>query len=1030
MRGISLTALLAVVLPLPLQANDLRHFEDAPLRAVQFVDRHEGWAAGDDGVVWHTIDGGKTWERQPTGTRASLRGLHFQTPFTGWAVGREELPHGGGSVGVILVTRDGGLKWRRVSLNSLPGLYRVQFFDEQNGIVVGEGNDQFPSGVFRTRDGGRTWQPMPGPRCPGWLDARFQDPETGVLAGAWSRLATVRQGRLGAADVDTLGGRSLSGVHVSGVWAVAVGQGGLVLLSRTSAGVRWGFADLKLPTELLASLDFHAVHGRGDRLWIVGRPGSVVLYSPDRGQTWELRPTGQPLPLHAVHFIDEQTGWAVGDLGTILGTEDGGRTWHVQRRGGERAAALWVHARPEGLPLDTVALLGADEGYLATALGAVSSDPASAPPHRAFEEAVWSAAMRRVGGAAGEVLWQFPLPQHRRQAEARDLIQAWDKLHDDRAAEHLLRQLVLALRIWQPELVVTDPIGSAADVPVEALIAEAVREAWKRAADPQQFPEQIERLGLRPCRSAKLYMRSPQRLGAQVVLDLTEAKPRLQATVRDFAAASASLLAERPVSLPAQRYYRLLEGRIDGAASHRDLMQGIALAYEGTARRAFRPLPESAAELEQAIRARRNLQALIDAPATQLANPNQLLAQLGPTLSQMPDDQAAAAAFAVANHYVRLGQWTLAREAFLLMVDRYPAHPLAADAYRWLIRYSSSSEARRRHELGQFMAVTNVEFRQAPRRAGDDSPIQGGVQPVAHRQIALLADQAETRRWYQGALALEARLAGFGLLFAQDPAVQFCLQAARRNLGDFDTARHWYQGFKAEHSSSVWHSAAAAELWLSNRVGPAPRPVLICRQTSSRPFLDGKLDDACWEGCKPTLLRDAVGDTVQEYVTEVRQAFDADFLYVALRCRHPEGQRVEPVKVRQRDADLTAHDRVSILLDLDRDYSTCFHFQVDQRGCLSEECWGDAHWNPRWFVACHAGTDAWQVEAAIPLVELTGDPVTPGKVWAANVVRILPGRGIQAVSVPADVQPRPEGLGLWLFQQEPKAQPREGGGKP
>ena len=41
-----------------------RYFDDAPLRAVQFVDRNEGWAVGDEGVVWHTIDGGDHWERQ------------------------------------------------------------------------------------------------------------------------------------------------------------------------------------------------------------------------------------------------------------------------------------------------------------------------------------------------------------------------------------------------------------------------------------------------------------------------------------------------------------------------------------------------------------------------------------------------------------------------------------------------------------------------------------------------------------------------------------------------------------------------------------------------------------------------------------------------------------------------------------------------------------------------------------------------------------------------------------------------------
>ena len=49
------------------------------------------------------------------------------------------------------------------------------------------------------------------------------------------------------------------------------------------------------------------------------------------------------------------------------------------------------------------------------------------------------------------------------------------------------------------------------------------------------------------------------------------------------------------------------------------------------------------------------------------------------------------------------------------MVDRYPAHPLTADACRWLIRHDTSSEARRRHELGQFLALTQVEFEASPR---------------------------------------------------------------------------------------------------------------------------------------------------------------------------------------------------------------------------------------------------------------------------------------------------------------------------
>ena len=94
----TLLAMIAALMVIsPAQASDLRPFEDAPLFAVQFVDTREGWAAGADGVVWHSIDSGKNWERQPTGTRAVLRSVCFINPYVGWVVGREELPHGGGS---------------------------------------------------------------------------------------------------------------------------------------------------------------------------------------------------------------------------------------------------------------------------------------------------------------------------------------------------------------------------------------------------------------------------------------------------------------------------------------------------------------------------------------------------------------------------------------------------------------------------------------------------------------------------------------------------------------------------------------------------------------------------------------------------------------------------------------------------------------------------------------------------------------------------------------------------------------------
>src|SRR5207302_8282400 len=141
--------------------------------------------------------------------------------------------------------------------------------------------------------------------------------------------------------------------------------------------------------------------------------------------------------------------------------------------------------------------------------------------------------------------------------------------------------------------------------------------------------------------------------------------------------------------------------------AHHELMAGLPpLAAGGLARRNRSALKEADPEVIKAIQARRNLQALAEVPPNGLVNGDKLLAQIKPALEKLPDQQAAPAAFAIANQYPRQGQWGLARETLLLLVERYPAHPLAADACRWLTRPDTRSEARRRHGLKRFVGQT------------------------------------------------------------------------------------------------------------------------------------------------------------------------------------------------------------------------------------------------------------------------------------------------------------------------------------
>ncbi len=1058
MRPYLVALVLSAALVVGVRAGDLRNFDDAPLRAVQFIPEddgvpREGWCVGDDGVIWHTINGGKDWERQPTGVRASLRSVQFLTPYIGWVAGREELA-GGGSTGVLLYTRDGGVKWQRVTLNALPGLNRVRFLkDGKTGFIAGDCTDQHPSGVFMTADAGRTWQPVAGQRGTTWLGADFLDADTGALGGTWNRLALFRRDGVVLDEPDWLGGLAVTELRLSEKIGIAVGQGGVVLVNPEPRKRDWALADLKVPKEMLRGWDFHAVHLGDKHIWVAGKPGTVLLHSPNRGATWEVVRTKSPLPINGLFFLDEKNGWAVGELGSILATTDGGKTWEMQHRGGDRAAVLCVHARPNGVPLETIAQVGGEEGYLTIALRVTAADPGSAAPARACESLRFAAAVREAGGAAGESLWHFPLAEQRARVEKTELVKGWDARHDGAATEELLRQLVLALRVWRPEVVVTDA-SDGESPPVDGLVGEAVREAYRRAADPKAFPEQIEGLGLRQWQAKKLAARLEFRGKESILVDGNESATRLQTTPCDFAATAARLLSD--AALPSQRAFALLDSRLDGAATGRELMSGVLLAPGGEARRRLDDVKELSVDLRRALETRRNLQALAEARGG-LGDGNKIVSQIVPALTSLPDDQAAPAAFHLAEQFARSGQWMLSREIYLLMVDRYPAHPLTADACRWLIRHGSSSEAMRRQELGQFFVAELSGFRPSARNgvtnpegtmpgADGEMPLKlpGGKralpttteapEPWSQRVGGSMRENTqERRRWYEQVLAFETRLTSFGPVFVNDPAVQFCTQSARRNLGDLETARKWYAQFASRQPAGPWRDAAQAELWLLRREGECPRPLIYCRPAETRPFLDGKLDDRCWQGIKPLVLSDAAtrkkADRAEtattkapswtdNHGTEVYFTFDKEYLYIGLRCRQPKERYVAPAKVRPRDADLRAFDRVSILLDVDRDYATYYRLEIDQRGCVCEDCWGDKTWNPRWFVAIHSEPGVWEAEAAIPLGELSGDSISLGRTWACNIVRVTPGQGVQAFSLPADVLPRPEGMGLLMFAPE------------
>ena len=141
---------------------------------------------------------------------------------------------------------------------------------------------------------------------------------------------------------------------------------------------------------------------------------------------------------------------------------------------------------------------------------------------------------------------------------------------------------------------------------------------------------------------------------------------------------------------------------------------------------------------------------------------------------------------------------------------------------------------------------------------------------------------------------------------------------------------------------------------------------------------------------------------------------DQEFLYVAASVPRAEHVSTGGVQLggREHDADLSLFDRLSIAIDVDRDYATWYTLEVDQRGWTSEQCWDDKGWDPKWYVAADADEKHWRIEAAIPMAELVPESPNPGVTWAVGIVRTMPAVGVQGWPEASGSKPRPEAFGL------------------
>jgi photosystem II stability/assembly factor-like uncharacterized protein len=132
-------------------------------RDLFFVDSEIGFVVGYNGAIYKTVNAGKSWTKQNSGTTLHLYSIFFLNKNIGFAAGRamsgcldEDCGHGS----IILKTSNGGETWTKIFFKDYTGINSLKFFNETKGVAIIE-TPEIPNSrnryIATTSDGGNTW---------------------------------------------------------------------------------------------------------------------------------------------------------------------------------------------------------------------------------------------------------------------------------------------------------------------------------------------------------------------------------------------------------------------------------------------------------------------------------------------------------------------------------------------------------------------------------------------------------------------------------------------------------------------------------------------------------------------------------------------------------------------------------------------------------------------------------------------------------------------------------------------------------
>jgi photosystem II stability/assembly factor-like uncharacterized protein len=307
------------------------------LTRIFFTNINTGWAVGDSGCIINTADGGNSWTPQSSGTVLNIADLYFYDYSKGWAIGNREdyINNGWELESILLKTTNGGVSWDTLFYDTTIAIRSIHFLNETEGWAVGSKPDTtpaIPAGIILyTDDGGYSWNLITTLLTSGLNDISFTDSNNGWAVGSCIIAHTGDGG--GSWEIQfTTGGPGSGGPYFKSLCFadnqngyVAGTQGGFsgfgtlpTIYYTTDGGLNWGH-------KYFYGYAFSGLAGVSfpdpENGWLVGfsyEQSGMIQHTFDGGLNWESQSgVNTFINLRDIHFVDQYYGWAVGSHPTL-----------------------------------------------------------------------------------------------------------------------------------------------------------------------------------------------------------------------------------------------------------------------------------------------------------------------------------------------------------------------------------------------------------------------------------------------------------------------------------------------------------------------------------------------------------------------------------------------------------------------------------------------------------------------------------------------------------------------------------------